>query len=122
MVTRLNPTEEQTEASDMNVTVAGTKQAINMVESGAEQASEADLLEALLFGHKAVQELNEFQEQIIAEIGEEKMEVELLLPSQELTDEITAAYNDSMKEAIQIYDKQERAEATEALKEAVVEV
>ena len=117
----LNPTEEQTEASDMNVTVAGTKQAINMVESGAEQASEADLLEALLFGHKAVQELNEFQEQIIAEIGEEKMEVELLLPSQELTDEITAAYNDSMKEAIQIYDKQERAEATEALKEAVVE-
>ncbi len=56
----------------MNVTVAGTKQAINMVESGAEQASEADLLEALLFGHEAVKELNEFQEQIIAEIGEEK--------------------------------------------------
>lgn len=117
----LNPTEEQTAASDMNVTVAGTKQAINMVESGAEQASEADLLEALLFGHEAVKELNAFQEKIIAEIGKEKMEVELLLPSQELTDEITAAYNDSMKEAIQIYDKQERAEATEALKEAVVE-
>ncbi|HLR88296.1 MAG TPA: polyribonucleotide nucleotidyltransferase [Atopostipes sp.] len=117
----LNPTEEQAENSDMNVTVAGTKQAINMVESGAEQASEADLLEALLFGHEAVKELNEFQEQIIAEIGEEKMEVELLLPSQELTDEISAAYNDSMKEAIQIFDKQERAEATDALKEAVVE-
>ncbi|SHE73196.1 polyribonucleotide nucleotidyltransferase [Atopostipes suicloacalis DSM 15692] len=117
----LNPTEEQTAASDMNVTVAGTKQAINMVESGAEQASETDLLEALLFGHEAVKELNAFQEKIIAEIGKEKMEVELLLPSQELTDEITAAYNDSMKEAIQIYDKQERAEATEALKEAVVE-
>src|SRR5690625_1634886 len=117
----LNPTEEQAENSDMNVTVAGIKQAINMVESGAEQASEADLLEALLFGHEAVKELNEFQEQIIAEIGEEKMEVELLLPSQELTDEISAAYNDSMKEAIQIFDKQERAEATDALKEAVVE-
>ncbi|MEY8291257.1 polyribonucleotide nucleotidyltransferase [Carnobacteriaceae bacterium 52-44] len=117
----LNPTEEQAENSDMNVTVAGTKQAINMVESGAEQASEADLLEALLFGHEAVKELNEFQEQIIAEIGEEKMEVELLLPSQELTDEISAAYNDSMKEAIQIFDKQKRAEATDALKEAVVE-
>jgi polyribonucleotide nucleotidyltransferase len=117
----LNPTEEQAENSDMNVTVAGTKQAINMVESGAEQASEADLLEALLFGHEAVKELNEFQEQIIAEIGEEKMEVELLLPSQELTDEISAAYNDSMKEAIQIFDKQERAEATDALKAAVVE-
>ncbi|HLR92485.1 MAG TPA: polyribonucleotide nucleotidyltransferase, partial [Atopostipes sp.] len=117
----LNPSEEQAEASDLEVTVAGTKEAINMVESGADEVEEADLLEALLLGHEAVKELNEFQEEIIAEIGEEKMDVELLVPSQELTDEIKAAYNDSMKEAIQIYDKQERAEATAALKESVVE-
>lgn len=117
----LNPTEEQAEASDMDVTVAGTKQAINMVESGAKQAKEEDLLEALLLGHEVVKELNEFQEKIIAEIGVEKMDVELLIPAQELTDEISAVYNEKMKEAVQIYDKQERAEATETLKEAAVE-
>ena len=116
----LNPTEEQMEASDIEVTVAGTKQAINMVESGAEQVAEDDLLDALLFGHEEVKKLNEFQEQIIEEIGEEKMEVELLLPSQELNDEIKAAYNEQMKEAIQTVDKQERGEAVEALTEEVV--
>ena len=117
----LNPTEEQAEQSDIHLTVAGTKQAINMVESGADQVAEEDLLEALLFGHEAIKELCEFQEEIIAEIGEEKMDVELILPAEDLTNEITAVYNDRMKEAIQIFDKQERAEATEAVKEAIVE-
>ncbi len=117
----LNPTVEQTENSDLFVTVAGTKKAINMVESSAEQLSEEELLEALLLGHEAVKELNAFQDSIIAEIGEEKMEVELLLPPKELEEEISAVYNDRMKQAIQIFDKQERAEATEALKEEVVD-
>lgn len=117
----LNPTEEQEEQSDIHITVAGTKKAINMVESGADQVPEDEMLEALLFGHEAVKEINEFQEKIIAEIGEEKMEVELLIPSQELTAEIKAEYNDRMKQAIQIFDKLERAEATDALKDEIVE-
>ena len=75
----LNPTAEQAEASDMDVTVAGTKHAINMVESGAKQATEEDLLEALLLGHDVVKELTAFQEEIIAEIGVEKMEVNTFL-------------------------------------------
>lgn len=116
----INPTEEQTEESNIHVTVAGTKDAINMVESGADQVQEDELLEALLFGHEVVKELNEFQEKIIAENGVEKMEVELILPAQELVEEISATYNERMKEAIQLFDKQERAEATSALKEEVV--
>lgn len=117
----LNPTEEQDEQSDIHLTVAGTKQAINMVESGADQVSEEDMLEALLFGHEAIKTLCEFQEEIIAEIGEEKMEVELILPEEALSNEIHETYNDRMKDAIQIYDKQERAEATQALKDAIIE-
>jgi polyribonucleotide nucleotidyltransferase len=117
----LNPTEEQDAQSDIHLTVAGTKQAINMVESGADQVAEEDMLEALLFGHEAIKELCEFQEEIIAEIGEEKMDVELILPAEDLANEIEAVYNDRMKEAIQIFDKQERAEAIETVKEAIVE-
>ena len=117
----LNPTEEQDEQSDIHLTVAGTKHAINMVESGADQVSEEDMLEALLFGHEAIKTLCEFQEEIIAEIGEEKMEVELILPEEALSNEIHETYNDRMKDAIQIYDKQERAEATQALKDAIIE-
>lgn len=117
----LNPTEEQEAQSDIHLTVAGTKQAINMVESGADQVAEEDMLEALLFGHEAIKELCVFQEEIIAEIGEPKMDVELILPAEDLANEIEAVYNDRMKEAIQIFDKQERAEAIDTVKEAIVE-
>jgi len=82
----INPTIEETEKSDIDLTVAGTKKAINMVESGAKEASEEDMLEALMFGHDAIKELCEFQEKIIAEIGQEKMEYEVL----EITDELKA--------------------------------
>ncbi|MFC6465624.1 polyribonucleotide nucleotidyltransferase [Marinilactibacillus sp. GCM10026970] len=117
----INPTEEQTEQSDIHLTVAGTKEAINMVESGAEQVSEEDMLEALLFGHDAIKELVAFQEKIVAELGQEKMEVILSVPNQDLKQEITSAYNDQMKEAIQTFDKQERAEKTEAVKQEIIE-
>ena len=82
----INPTIEETEKSDIDLTVAGTKKAINMVESGAKEVSEEDMLEALMFGHEAIKELCEFQEKIIAEIGQEKMEYEVL----EITDELKA--------------------------------
>ncbi len=116
----INPTEAQEEESNIHVTVAGTKDAINMVESGADQVQEDELLAALLFGHETVKELNEFQEKIIAENGADKMEVELILPSEELSQEISADYKERMQEAIQLFDKQERAEATSALKEEAV--
>jgi len=117
----INPTEKQEAASDIHLTVAGTKEAINMVESGADQVPEEDMLEALLFGHEAIKKLCDFQEEIIAELGEEKMEVELLVPSEDLTDEIKAVYNDRMQEAVQVFDKHERAQATDELKETIVD-
>ncbi|WP_208558704.1 polyribonucleotide nucleotidyltransferase [Marinilactibacillus kalidii] len=117
----INPTEEQTAKSDIHLTVAGTKEAINMVESGAEQVSEEDMLEALLFGHEAIQKLVAFQEEIVAAIGQEKMEITLSVPDEALKEEITTAYNDKMKAAIQTFDKLERAEKTEAVKQEIVE-
>lgn len=116
----INPTEEETEKSDIELIVAGTKEAINMVESGADQVSEEDMLEALLFGHEAIKKLVAFQEEIVEAVGQEKMEVTLLLPDAELKNEVVSKYNDQMKEAIQIFDKQERAEKTSELKEAIV--
>ena len=80
----INPTVEELELSDIELTVAGTKTAINMVESGAKEVSEEDMLEALMFGHDAIKELCEFEEKIIAEIGKEKMEYEVLEITQEL--------------------------------------
>lgn len=117
----INPTVEQTEQSDIELTVAGTKEAINMVESGADQVSEEDMLEALLFGHEAIKELCAFQEEIVKAVGQEKMEVTLLLPNEELKQEVVSKYNEQMKEAIQTFDKQERAEKTSALKQAIIE-
>ncbi|SFK51301.1 polyribonucleotide nucleotidyltransferase [Marinilactibacillus piezotolerans] len=116
----INPTVEQNLVSDIHLTVAGTKHAINMVESGAEQVSEEDMLEALLFGHEAIKELVAFQEKIVEEIGQDKMEIILSVPDQELKQEIKTAFNDKMKAAIQIFDKQERAEQTEAVKEEII--
>lgn len=117
----INPSEEQMNESDIQLTVAGTKDAINMVESGADQVAEEDMLEALLFGHEAIKELVAFQEEVVAAVGKEKMDVTLLLPDPELKNEIVNEYNDKMKEAIQTFDKQERAEKTEALKKEIVE-
>ena len=89
----INPSEEQKEKSLLELTVAGTKEAINMVESGAKELSEDIMLEALLKGHEAVQELIAFQEEIVAAVGKEKAEVELLQVDPELQAEIIAAYN-----------------------------
>ena len=84
----INPTVEQTEKSDIDLTVAGTKDAINMVEAGAREASEEDMLEALLFGHEAIKKLVAFQEEIIKEIGQETMEYDKLEISDELRSEV----------------------------------
>lgn len=92
----INPTVEEMEKSDIDLTVAGTKKAINMVESGAKEVSEEDMLEALMFGHDAIIELCEFEEKIIAEIGEEKMEYEVL----EITDELRTHVEELLREPL----------------------
>lgn len=115
----LNPTVEQAEASDIHLSVAGTKDAINMVESGAKEVSEEEMLGALLFGHQAIQELVAFQEEIAAAVGKEKMEITLLQVDPELANEVNSAYSQQMIEAIQTEEKLAREENIEKLKDAI---
>ncbi len=116
----INPTVEQAEQSDIELTVAGTKEAINMVEAGAKEVSEEDMLEALMFGHEAIKELISFQESIIAEIGEEKMEYEVLEISDELKVEVKNMVSDELNTAMRIKDKLEKYAAIDSAKEKVI--
>ena len=117
----INPTVEQMEVSDIDLTVAGTKTAINMVEAGAREVSEEDMLEALMFGHEAIKELIAFEEEIIAAIGEEKMEYEKLEISSELRQEVDAFCRDRIDAALRIKDKLEKYAAIDQVKEDLVE-
>lgn len=101
----INPDKAQQEASLLELTVAGTKDAINMVESGAKELPEAIMLEALLVGHKAIQELIAFQEEIVAAVGKEKAEVELLQVAADLQAEIIETYNADLQQAVQVEEK-----------------
>ena len=116
----INPTPAELEESDIDLTVAGTKDAINMVEAGAKQVSEEDMLEALMFGHEAIKELCQFQEQIIAEIGKEKMEYEVLEITDDFKAEIKAQAEDKLNEALRIKDKLEKYAAIDKVKEDIV--
>ncbi len=118
----INPTQEELEASDIDLTVAGTKQAINMVEAGSKEVSEDDMLEALLFGHEAVKELCEFQEKIIEEIGTEKMEYEKLEIEDSLRARIQDLASQKLDSAMRIKDKQEKYATIDAVKEEVVQL
>ncbi len=117
----INPTPEQLEVSDIDLTVAGTKEAINMVESSAKQVSEKDMLDALMFGHDAIKELVSFQEEIIKEIGKEKMEYEVLEISDELRNEVSNLASDKLNEALRIKDKLEKYSTIDSVKENIVE-
>ena len=116
----INPTPDELEVSDIDLTVAGTKYAINMVEAGAHEVSEEDMLEALMFGHEAVKELCAFQEEIIKEVGVEKMEYEHLEISDELREEIKTLASDKLDAALRIKGKLEKYAAIDAVKEEVV--
>ncbi|MBQ1495824.1 MAG: polyribonucleotide nucleotidyltransferase [Bacilli bacterium] len=117
----INPTPSELEKSDIDLTVAGTKEAINMVEAGSKEVSEEDMLEALMFGHEAVKELCEFQEEIIKEIGQEKMEYEHLEISDELREEVKTLASKKLDEAMRIKEKIAKYEAIDKVKEEVVE-
>ncbi|MDQ8345549.1 polyribonucleotide nucleotidyltransferase [Enterococcus faecium] len=112
----LNPTVEQAEQTDIELTVAGTKQAINMVESGAKEVSEEDMLGALLFGFDAIKELVAFQEEIVQAVGKEKMEVTLLQVDEVLKKEIFDASYATMKAAVMTEEKLAREENIEQVK------
>ena len=117
----INPTVEQSEKSDIDLTVAGTKDAINMVEAGAREASEDDMLEALMFGHEAIKKLIAFEEEVIKAIGVEKMEYEKLEITDELRSEVDSIVRDRLDKALRIKDKLDKYSAIDNLEEEVIE-
>lgn len=104
----LNPDVQQRAISDLHLTVSGTKDAIMMVEAGANEVDEATMLKAILFGHEEIKKIVSFIEEIVAEVGKEKMEVVLFKADEEVAEAVTAFAKDRMKEAILTKDKMER--------------
>lgn len=111
----VNPTLEQREQSLMNLTVAGTKEAIMMVEAGAEEVPESIMLDAILFAHEEIKKIVEFIDEIIAEVGKPKQEIELYKVPEEIDEAVRAYAVDKMKVAIQTQDKQERLDNMDAV-------
>ncbi len=118
----LNPTVEQLEQSDIDLTVAGTKDAVNMVEAGAKEVPEEVMLEAIMFGHDAIKEIIRFQEQIVAEIGKEKMELNLYEIDPAINTRVREMAEADMLKAIQVVEKHARQEAIDAVNARVIDV
>ncbi|MDR0846306.1 MAG: polyribonucleotide nucleotidyltransferase [Lactobacillales bacterium] len=116
----LNPNNEQSEKSLLELSVAGTKHAINMVESSASELDEAKMLEALLFGHENIKKLVAFQEEIVAAVGKEKVEVELLAFDEEIKAELKDKFYAKLATAINDNDKLSREANTQAVKEEAI--
>src|SRR5690606_13519275 len=116
----INPTVEQAEKSDIHLTVAGTKDAINMVEAGADEVPEEVMLEAIMFGHEEIKRLIAFQEEIIAQCGKEKMEFPLFEIDEALEQEVRSMCEEKMIAAIQVPEKLAREEAIETVKQEVI--
>jgi len=117
----INPTVEQHEKSDMHVVVAGTKDAIMMVEAEANEVPEEDILRAILFGHETIKKIVEMQEQFVAMCGRPKMEVKLRTPDPEVREAVRAYARDRLLEAIRIAEKQARQEAVDAIQEEAMQ-
>lgn len=117
----INPTAKQLEESTLNLTVAGTKEAICMVEAGASMLSEKEMLEAIMFGHEHIIKLCEFQEEIIKEIGKEKVELPLATIDPDIERDVRAFAEEKMLEAIQIKDKLKKYEEIDKVKEDTLE-
>ena len=117
----INPTTEQKENSDIELSVAGTATAINMVESSAKEVNEEDMLGALLFGHEEIKKLVAFQEEIVREVGKEKMEVTLLSFDPAIEAQVKDLFSEAMVHAIQTEEKLAREANIEKVKETAIE-
>ncbi len=112
----INPTVAQQAVSELNLTVAGTRDAILMVEAGAKEVSEETMLGAIMFGHDAIKDIVAFQDKMVADIGQKKREVVLYQPSPEILADMTETVLPSLEKAIEIPEKLARDEAIAAVK------
>ncbi|MCW9131002.1 polyribonucleotide nucleotidyltransferase [Bacillus paramycoides] len=117
----INPTVEQQEQSDMHLVVAGTKDAINMVEAGADQVPEETMLEAIMFGHDEIKRLIAFQEEIVQAVGKEKIAVKLYEVDADLNQAVREMAETDMHSAIQVHEKHAREDAINEVKKRVIE-
>src|SRR6185312_9246994 len=117
----VNPTPAQMDKSDLDLVVAGTKDAINMVEAGAKEVAEDVVLEAIMFGHEEIIKLIEFQEKIVAEVGKAKIEIELFQLDETILADIKNSSETDLINAIQTQEKHAREDAINAVKTEVIE-
>ncbi len=117
----INPTSAQREKSELDLVVSGTKDAIMMVEAGANEVPEDVILSAILAAHEEIKILVDFQEEIIQAVGKEKMQVELFEPDEEIAAEIREFGSQKLKDAIQTIDKLEREDNIDTVKEQILE-
>ncbi|MCR8983636.1 polyribonucleotide nucleotidyltransferase [Brevibacillus laterosporus] len=113
----INPTIAEQEKSDIHLVVAGTMDAINMVEAGAKEVPEEIMLEAIMYGHDHIKKIVAFQNDIVAEIGKQKMEVVLHNVDEEVDQAVRAFADAKIREAVRVEEKHARAEAIDAVKE-----
>lgn len=116
----INPTAEEIEQSDLELSVAGTIDAINMVEASSKELTENEMIDAIMFGHEAIKKLIEFQTNIVKEIGKEKLEVELVTIDSNLRSEVEDYAKNKMIEVVQIKEKLEKYSAIDLLKENTI--
>ncbi len=117
----INPTVAEMEQSDIDLTVAGTKEAINMVEAGAKQVTEEDMLAALMFGHAEIKKIVEFQEQIQKELGQEKAAFDMFVVDQAIEKAVKAFAEERLIKAVSVKGKHERQHAIDLIVEETVE-
>lgn len=117
----INPTVDQMDNSDLHLVVAGTKNGINMVEAGSKQIPEETILEAILFGHEEIKRLVAFQEEVVAQVGQSKMETVLYEVNPELQERVVEMALAKITQAVLVVEKQARQEAIDAVKNEVIE-
>ena len=113
----LNPNQQQREDSDLHLVVSGTKEAIMMVEAGANEVDDNVVLDGILYAHEEIKKIVEFIEGIVAEVGHEKCPVELHVPSQEVEEAVNEFAREKMREAVKTVEKMERTEKMDAVSE-----
>lgn len=113
------PTEEQKQNSKLELTVAGTKEAVMMVEAGASGVTEKEMLDGILFAHEEIKKIVTFIEKIVSEIGLEKKELNIAKPNEDLEKAIRGEFYDDIKKALEPFDRDERKELQNACDEKI---
>lgn len=116
----INPNSLQRELSRLHLTVAGTRDAVMMVEAGAEELTEAEMLRAILFAHEEIKKIVAFIDEIAAEAGKPKREIEVYKPDEELSEKVREYAFKSMEWALDTFDRKEREQRTEKVKEDTI--